>query len=138
MYKKEKKVWGTLGKIGKTMFFVAGGACIVSSILSLGTFALALGCTSLTGLVLKAGSNYILETISFCENQELNKVVIPEEMKCNGSNNANEDMKNVKIYTVSPKDMGINSMNLENDSTSELQEFVSNPSNGPVLRRKMY
>lgn len=137
MYKKEKKVWSTLGKIGKTMFFVAGGACIIGSILSLGTFALALGCTSLTGLVLKAESNYILETIASCENKELKKVVIPEKMKCNGSNNANEDMKNVKIYTVSPKGMGINGINMGNGSTSVLQEFVSSPSNGPVLRRKM-
>lgn len=138
MYKKEKKIWTGLGKFGKFMFFGALGACIVCSFLSLGTFALALGCTSLTGLVLKAGSNYILETIAFCENQELQKVEIPDEMKCSGSNNADEDMKNVKIYTVSPSDMGLTKEHSSVESTGDLQEFVSNPSNGPVLKRKMY
>lgn len=138
MYKKEKKVWTGLGKVGKFTFLGAGAACIVSSILTLGTAALFLGCLSLTGLVLKAGSNYILETIAFCENQQIHKVVIPDEMKCNGSNNADEDMKNVKIYTVSPSDMGLTKANFTQESTSELQEFVSEPSNGPVLKRKMY
>lgn len=138
MYKKEKKIWTRLGKVGKFAFLGAGVACIVSTILTFGTAALFLGCLSLTGLVLKAGSNYILETIAYCEEQENNKIIIPDEMKCNGSDNAKEDMENVKIYTVSPSDMGLTKANSAQASTSEFQEFVSNPSNEPVLKRKMY
>ena len=46
-------------------------------------------------------------------------------------------MENVKIYTVSPSDIGLEKRYSTEESILELQDCVSIPTNGPALKRKM-
>lgn len=142
-YKNEKKLWNCLKVFGKVTAIIAASVCILTSIVSIGVITAITGLTSLTGLVLSAGSSYVLETIAACERQaESKKIVIPDEMKCSGNSKSNENMENIKIYAVSPKDMGLEQQTIIKETNEILQQFVSEPANtevhSHVLRRKMY
>lgn len=142
-YKNEKKLWNCLKVFGKVAAGIGAIVCILTSIISISAVTAIAGLTALTGLVLSAGSSYVLETIAACERQtESKKIVIPDEMKCSGNSKANENMENVKIYTVSPRDMGLEQQTIIKETNEILQQFVSEPSNieahSQVLRRKMY
>lgn len=137
MYNKERKVWNFLRKLGKYTFILCGGTSFLCGLFLTGGGAAVLGLSSLTGLVLNVGANYILETINHCERCHNYKPEIPDEMKCSGDSKSNEDMENVKIYSVSPKDMGIDTGVVQEKCEDFISEEVFNMEEGPSLKLKM-
>lgn len=137
MYNKERKVWNFLRKLGKYTFILCGGASFLCGLFLTGGVAAVLGLTSLTGLVLNAGANYILEIINHCERCQNYKPEIPDEMKCSANSKSNEDMNNVKIYSVSPMDMGVDKGYVQEKSEDFILEEVFNMEDGPSLKLKM-
>lgn len=72
---------------------------------------------SITGSVITVGTFYLIE-VKEAYTEPNKKMEIPQNMKCNGSNSANENMELQAIYSKTPNELGFE---ISKTQTTELQ-----------------
>lgn len=71
---------------------------------------------SITGSVITVGTSYLIE-VKEAYTEPNKKIEIPQNMKCNGSNSANENMELQAIYSKTPNELGLEKDSENNDNT---------------------
>lgn len=109
MYKNRIVFFKIMKDLGSIIVSVAGicGICLIGA----GVFELAIPSIlmGVVGIVIREGGQYIIEVEEHInESSKSNKLLdIPDCMKCNGSNRANDGFEKQPIYVVEPEKLGI-------------------------------